>query len=357
VTRQAPGSKRGIVNTTANLRAGPSTQHEVLGRAAPGEAVQIAGCNEACDWYQLATGQWVLAELVTVESAGTGAPPTAAPSPAPAAARAVTAAAAAPQSGERFGVVTADRLNVRAAPGTGEPVIAGLGSGACVEVIALQPQWAQVKLQTAQTGWCAREFLSFTSACPTYASAPPSAVVNAAAAAPQLAAGCAGAGVVPNATVAGNTFAHECFGNGDGGLRQVSAGTPVEVLGVGAFQPPGDQVDRLGGGLFFKVRIWDGQVAWLPASALNADPAGYPQVSAICEACDRLEWAQVPRIRDAPTPAPVVRAPSYTPSYGGATTNANSGCCKVCTTGKACGNSCINRNYTCHKGPGCACNG
>ncbi|MDD5370442.1 MAG: hypothetical protein PHQ40_15270 [Anaerolineaceae bacterium] len=32
-------------------------------------------------------------------------------------------------------------------------------------------------------------------------------------------------------------------------------------------------------------------------------------------------------------------------------------CCKVCTTGKACGNTCINKNYTCHKPPGCACNG
>lgn len=33
------------------------------------------------------------------------------------------------------------------------------------------------------------------------------------------------------------------------------------------------------------------------------------------------------------------------------------GCCRVCRTGKACGNSCINRNYTCRQSPGCACNG
>ena len=32
-------------------------------------------------------------------------------------------------------------------------------------------------------------------------------------------------------------------------------------------------------------------------------------------------------------------------------------CCKVCTTGKACGDSCISQSYTCHKGPGCACDG
>ena len=31
-------------------------------------------------------------------------------------------------------------------------------------------------------------------------------------------------------------------------------------------------------------------------------------------------------------------------------------CCKICTKGKACGNSCIHQSYTCHKGRGCACN-
>jgi hypothetical protein len=31
-------------------------------------------------------------------------------------------------------------------------------------------------------------------------------------------------------------------------------------------------------------------------------------------------------------------------------------CCKVCSRGQACGNTCISRAYTCHVGPGCACN-
>ena len=31
-------------------------------------------------------------------------------------------------------------------------------------------------------------------------------------------------------------------------------------------------------------------------------------------------------------------------------------CCKVCSTGKACGDTCIAKNLTCHKGAGCACN-
>jgi hypothetical protein len=31
-------------------------------------------------------------------------------------------------------------------------------------------------------------------------------------------------------------------------------------------------------------------------------------------------------------------------------------CCKVCKKGKACGDSCISKDYVCHKPPGCACN-
>jgi len=30
-------------------------------------------------------------------------------------------------------------------------------------------------------------------------------------------------------------------------------------------------------------------------------------------------------------------------------------CCRVCGKGKACGDSCINRQLTCHRGRGCAC--
>lgn len=37
-------------------------------------------------------------------------------------------------------------------------------------------------------------------------------------------------------------------------------------------------------------------------------------------------------------------------------TNTNA-CCKICTTGKACGDSCISKSYTCSKPPGCACDG
>ena len=48
--------------------------------------------------------------------------------------------------------------------------------------------------------------------------------------------------------------------------------------------------------------------------------------------------------------------PSVTGLCGGAVF-AQSGCCKICRKGKACGDSCIAVDKVCHKGVGCACNG
>ncbi len=36
---------------------------------------------------------------------------------------------------------------------------------------------------------------------------------------------------------------------------------------------------------------------------------------------------------------------------------AQQGCCKICSIGKACGNTCISRDKVCHVGRGCACDG
>ena len=55
-----------------------------------------------------------------------------------------------------------------------------------------------------------------------------------------------------------------------------------------------------------------------------------------------------------PTTAPVVAPPPVAPATT-APPIARS-CCRMCTTGKACGDSCINVNFTCRQPPGCACN-
>lgn len=52
-------------------------------------------------------------------------------------------------------------------------------------------------------------------------------------------------------------------------------------------------------------------------------------------------------------PAPKKPAPEQPPPKEPAPKS----CCKTCSKGKACGNSCISRQLTCHKPPGCACDG
>jgi len=58
------------------------------------------------------------------------------------------------------------------------------------------------------------------------------------------------------------------------------------------------------------------------------------------------------------TEEPYYEPPPTVPSFENTPpdNNPGTGCCKICSTGQACGNSCISRSYTCHRPPGCACN-
>jgi hypothetical protein len=40
---------------------------------------------------------------------------------------------------------------------------------------------------------------------------------------------------------------------------------------------------------------------------------------------------------------------------GGNSASAGGACCKVCSEGKACGDTCIEKTKTCNTGGGCAC--
>ncbi|MFZ2682061.1 MAG: hypothetical protein WAZ14_03145 [Patescibacteria group bacterium] len=62
-----------------------------------------------------------------------------------------------------------------------------------------------------------------------------------------------------------------------------------------------------------------------------------------------------PVVEAMPIPiSPPVSKTVQPPAYVAPSTTRS--CCKTCVTGKACGDSCISKSYTCHKGPGCACN-
>ncbi len=69
-------------------------------------------------------------------------------------------------------------------------------------------------------------------------------------------------------------------------------------------------------------------------------------------------WAQTSQTPDIESPATIETGLFWDlVDKNGKAKIYDAACCKVCRKGKACGNSCINKSYNCHKGVGCACNG
>lgn len=292
-----------------------------------------------------------------------------------------------------WGVVTVSVLNVREAPSLDAAVVGTLQSGECIELVTEQVGWYGVATEQVG-GWASSDYILLVDVCPTTTDEGASASVeldpapveieSAPATTETLVADAAvdsqpvavevalpsyvGQPFAPSATVAREGWLYECFGQGDDGMRTVGAGTPVMVLGVGDYVPSPEQYARLGDGPYYKVRIWDGQFGWLPTALLDTDPSSYPAVPGHCAEYDSIDWSTVVR-PDPPTAVPTVTepvpewtrviatptspAPRWTPTSPAPARN----CCRICTTGKACGDSCIARNRTCRRGPGCACNG
>lgn len=66
-------------SSNANLRTGPGTDYDIAGSVRQGQQLTIEGCNQACDWYLLESGEWIAAFLV--ENAPTDVPRVDAPEP------------------------------------------------------------------------------------------------------------------------------------------------------------------------------------------------------------------------------------------------------------------------------------
>ncbi len=88
-------------------------------------------------------------------------------------------------------------------------------------------------------------------------------------------------------------------------------------------------------------KVLDSVVMVKTIETLGSFPADPPVQTAPATTVKPIPVYQPP----APAAVPV---PTPTPSTY---------CCKVCSTGYACGNSCISRSKTCHQPPGCACDG
>lgn len=57
-------------NRAANLRGGPGITYAVVGGVYAGQALQVVGQNQAGDWLQLQSGQWIAAFLVNRVTVG-----------------------------------------------------------------------------------------------------------------------------------------------------------------------------------------------------------------------------------------------------------------------------------------------
>lgn len=69
-----------------------------------------------------------------------------------------------------------------------------------------------------------------------------------------------------------------------------------------------------------------------------------PALAAVPEPAPMTPWTEA-----APPPAATVEAPQASPA------EVATSCCKHCSKGKPCGDSCIARDKTCRAPPGCAC--
>lgn len=89
------------------------------------------------------------------------------------------------------------------------------------------------------------------------------------------------------------------------------------------------------------VAAQDAAAAWTLWSEVSgkALPASARRVSRVAAKEERAAAQKIPRTEGVP-----VR--SFAPARE---------CCKHCTTGCPCGDSCISCSKTCHEGPGCAC--
>lgn len=121
-------------------------------------------------------------------------------------------------------------------------------------------------------------------------------------------------------------------------LTTLQAGDTVTVIAIS------------GDGAWYNVRTAAGKIGWLGASVVE-----------VVGGSGENDVPVAVTVPAPPTPTNTPRPPNPTPVPNPPPTNppppsSNGGCCRVCSVGKACGNSCINRNYTCHQPPGCACN-
>jgi hypothetical protein len=149
-------------------------------------------------------------------------------------------------------------------------------------------------------------------------------------------------------------------GTGGSGLiiRRTPAGERIASANEGQLLVDLNEQARADNKAWRKIRDARGMEGWVASEFVAATDSVSPTATAIAIA--------------PPTPAPAPTATSLPPTPPPVPTAAPAPpapappapvapqpppCCRRCTTGKACGNSCISASFTCRQPAGCACNG
>lgn len=160
-------STSGVVNRTANVRAGPGTTYAIVGRATEGEAITIVQRNAAGDWYQIGDEQWIAAFLVDVTTT------TLIPTATVAVGRSPVPATPQPTA---TGPTANRNANLRAGPGTTYAVVGGVQAGQTLALNGRNAAGSWVQLDGGS--WIAAFLVNGTPAeLPIVAASPPVATI------------------------------------------------------------------------------------------------------------------------------------------------------------------------------------
>ncbi len=107
-----------------------------------------------------------------------------------------------------------------------------------------------------------------------------------------------------------------------------------------------EEMVRRGAAWVYRDYLKDKSLLDVEAEARNAKRGLWAQPEA--QQTPPWEWRKASKAASASKASQPVK--KYSPSV-----EPIRSCCKVCSKGKPCGDSCISRSKTCHKGIGCAC--
>ncbi|WP_029215535.1 SH3 domain-containing protein [Kallotenue papyrolyticum] len=218
----------------ANLRSGPGTSYERIGKLRQGQTVKLLGRNG--DWFKVETssGQtgWIHSELVSASQQVIGSLTT------------IEVPAASTTSRIIVGATTEENVNLRSGPGTTYESLGKLPAGTKLEVIGQREGWYRVATANGTVGWVSASFFSIGGT-------------------PRLSTPAA-SGPIVGSVAANRVNLRQGPSTAFGSFGKMAAGVQLEVLA------------QHGG--WYKVRSPRGTIGWVAQELVNLSPEAAKRV-------------------------------------------------------------------------------